>query len=47
VAEGIETETQRATLTALGCDVGQGYLLASPLTAQGIAKRIEAQCAVA
>jgi len=47
VAEGIETETQRATLTALGCDVGQGYLLAPPLTAQGIAKRIEAQCAVA
>jgi diguanylate cyclase (GGDEF)-like protein/PAS domain S-box-containing protein len=33
VAEGIETEAQRAELLALGCRSGQGYLLARPLTA--------------
>ena len=26
LAEGIETEAQRATLLALGCEYGQGYL---------------------
>ena len=30
VAEGIETEAQFETLRAMGCDVGQGYLFASP-----------------
>ena len=30
VAEGIETSEQRAILTALGCDLGQGYLFAKP-----------------
>ena len=30
VAEGIETPAQRAKLTALGCDCGQGYLLGRP-----------------
>lgn len=30
VAEGIETTPQRATLEAIGCDLGQGYLLARP-----------------
>jgi diguanylate cyclase (GGDEF)-like protein len=33
VGEGIETEEQRATLTALGCDLGQGYLLGWPVSA--------------
>ncbi|MEX2503962.1 MAG: EAL domain-containing protein, partial [Egicoccus sp.] len=33
VAEGIETEEQLALLTHLGCDIGQGYLFAKPLTA--------------
>ena len=31
VAEGVETETQRRVLLALGCEVLQGYLLAAPL----------------
>ena len=30
VAEGIETESQLAVLQNLGCDYGQGYLLAKP-----------------
>jgi diguanylate cyclase (GGDEF)-like protein len=32
VAEGIETSTQRARLTELGCECAQGYLFAPPLT---------------
>jgi diguanylate cyclase (GGDEF)-like protein len=32
-AEGIETERQRTRLRALGCDVGQGWLLGRPTTA--------------
>ena len=31
VAEGIETEQQRALLAGWGCDVGQGYLWSPPL----------------
>lgn len=31
VAEGIETELQRAYLANLGCDEGQGYLFSHPL----------------
>jgi diguanylate cyclase (GGDEF)-like protein/PAS domain S-box-containing protein len=32
IAEGIETPAQLAQLRALGCEFGQGYLLARPLT---------------
>lgn len=32
VAEGVETESQRALLAAAGCDCGQGYLFARPMT---------------
>ena len=32
IAEGIETPAQLAQLRALGCELGQGYLLARPLT---------------
>jgi EAL domain-containing protein (putative c-di-GMP-specific phosphodiesterase class I) len=31
-AEGIETPAQQAQLTALGCELGQGYLLGRPET---------------
>jgi EAL domain-containing protein (putative c-di-GMP-specific phosphodiesterase class I) len=31
VAEGIETESQRAALVALGCRYGQGFLVARPM----------------
>lgn len=30
IAEGIETDVQRSSLTEQGCDFGQGYLLARP-----------------
>lgn len=36
-AEGIEDEATCALLTRLGCDQGQGYLFAKPLTAQALA----------
>lgn len=32
IAEGIETETQLALLQNLGCDYGQGYVMARPMT---------------
>jgi EAL domain-containing protein (putative c-di-GMP-specific phosphodiesterase class I) len=32
VAEGIETDEQRALLTDIGCDALQGFLIARPLT---------------
>jgi predicted signal transduction protein with EAL and GGDEF domain len=31
VAEGIETEAERAIMRSLGCSIGQGYLFAQPL----------------
>ena len=36
VAEGIETSQQLVTLAALGCDEGQGFLLARPTTPDGV-----------
>ncbi len=33
IAEGIETEQQRALLAAAGCDYGQGYLFSRPVPA--------------
>lgn len=33
VAEGVETETQRAQLVSIGCDLGQGYYFSRPQTA--------------
>jgi EAL domain-containing protein (putative c-di-GMP-specific phosphodiesterase class I) len=32
VAEGIETEEQHQLLKRIGCDFGQGYLFAAPIT---------------
>jgi diguanylate cyclase (GGDEF)-like protein/PAS domain S-box-containing protein len=36
VAEGIETPSQLAQLRSMGCRLGQGYLLARPLTARDV-----------
>jgi diguanylate cyclase (GGDEF)-like protein/PAS domain S-box-containing protein len=36
VAEGIERPEQLELLRAMGCGLGQGYLVARPMTAQGI-----------
>ena len=33
IAEGIETDEQRDFVTALGCDIGQGYLFSRPIPA--------------
>ena len=38
IAEGIETESQLAVLQNLGCDYGQGYLLAKPQTRENAEK---------
>ena len=40
VAEGVETEAQRALLTALGCDEAQGYLFSQPVSAEHIRQRL-------
>jgi diguanylate cyclase (GGDEF)-like protein len=39
VAEGVETEAQRAELTAIGCDAAQGFLFARPLPPDALAAR--------
>lgn len=39
VAEGIETPAQFEALRALGCDLGQGYLLSRPLSGDDFARR--------
>jgi EAL domain-containing protein (putative c-di-GMP-specific phosphodiesterase class I) len=38
VAEGVETELQRAFLEKHGCDIYQGHLLSPPLPAQEMAR---------
>ena len=38
VAEGVETESQRAYLQTLGCEELQGYLLARPMPADNVAQ---------
>jgi len=42
VAEGIETEMQYRKLAALGCDLGQGYLLSRPLEANAFVTWVQA-----
>eukprot|EP01041_Mallomonas_annulata_P031722 gene31722-54068_t len=34
IAEGVETRDQRDLLLAAGCDYGQGYLFARPMTGE-------------
>lgn len=41
VAEGIETEAERAIMRALGCSVGQGYLFAAPMEASEFQRLLE------
>ena len=40
VAEGVETEGQRAVLLALGCTLAQGYLFCPPLPADELEQRL-------
>jgi EAL domain-containing protein (putative c-di-GMP-specific phosphodiesterase class I) len=47
VAEGIERPEQLRTLKALGCDVGQGYLLSAPLEADELDRCLGAAAALA
>jgi diguanylate cyclase (GGDEF)-like protein len=41
VAEGVETELQRAQLTKLNCDLAQGYLFSAPLESDSLARWLE------
>jgi len=43
VAEGVETVGQRTLLTAMGCDLLQGYLLARPMPAEAVLPWLAAQ----
>jgi sensor c-di-GMP phosphodiesterase-like protein len=38
VAEGIETEEQYKLLRSYGCDFGQGYFIAKPLSSEDAAR---------
>jgi EAL domain-containing protein (putative c-di-GMP-specific phosphodiesterase class I) len=40
VAQGIEREDQRSVLAALGCELGQGYLLGRPLPLANVSTAI-------
>jgi diguanylate cyclase (GGDEF)-like protein/PAS domain S-box-containing protein len=47
VAEGVETEEQRAALLALGCDLAQGYLFGHPEPPEDLAEFPDAELASA
>lgn len=41
IAEGVETEAQRATLAQHGCDQYQGYYFSKPLPASEIVAKLQ------
>lgn len=41
IAEGVETEPQRALLADAACDYAQGYLFASPMTPEALEKLLQ------
>ena len=43
VAEGVETETQRAFLAGQHCDLAQGYLFSAPLQADGLIETLRSR----
>jgi len=43
IAEGVETETQRAILLELGCDYGQGHLFSAPIAGEQVADLLKRQ----
>ncbi|MDO9072785.1 MAG: EAL domain-containing protein [Rubrivivax sp.] len=45
IAEGVETEAQRACLAALGCDTYQGFLFSRPLPAEAFVALLESRAA--
>ncbi len=47
VAEGVETPTMRALLSALGCDAAQGYLFSRPLPPDDLAAWLAARHTIA
>jgi diguanylate cyclase (GGDEF)-like protein len=46
VAEGVETAEQLACLQSIGCGFFQGYLLGSPMPADGATKLLDSACGV-
>ena len=46
IAEGIETEVQRDLLVSMGCQFGQGYLLAMPVAADQAEALVRASCSL-
>ncbi|TWF47537.1 EAL domain-containing protein [Neorhizobium alkalisoli] len=44
VAEGVETETERQLLTAMGCEIGQGYLFGKPQPSEAIEEWYRTSC---
>jgi diguanylate cyclase (GGDEF)-like protein len=47
VAEGIQTEEQRATLLRLGCETGQGFLFSKPVAADAAERALASEISAA